>query len=149
VPATLKLTHKAIGAEVRRGTYDALVDGKPVASVEMNDTIQALDLAHTMDYHISEGFALHNLGESYRAIGDPVTAADCFRRALSVREHAGHRLGQAQSLRALGDLLQELREADAAHASWRQALTIFEELGDPQAGELRARLWGSKTGISS
>ena len=25
--ATLKLTHKAIGAEVRRGTYDILVDG--------------------------------------------------------------------------------------------------------------------------
>jgi hypothetical protein len=40
VPATLKLTHKTIGAEVRRGTYDALVDGKPVGSVEMNDTIE-------------------------------------------------------------------------------------------------------------
>ena len=26
--ATLKLTHKTIGVEVRRGTYDALVDGK-------------------------------------------------------------------------------------------------------------------------
>jgi hypothetical protein len=40
VPATLKLTHKAIGLEVRRGTYDALVDGKPVGSVEMNGTIE-------------------------------------------------------------------------------------------------------------
>ena len=38
--ATLKLTHKAIGAEVRRGPYDALVDGKPAGSVEMNDTIE-------------------------------------------------------------------------------------------------------------
>jgi hypothetical protein len=37
--ATLKLTHKAIGAEVRRGAYDALVDGDQVGSVEMNDTI--------------------------------------------------------------------------------------------------------------
>jgi hypothetical protein len=40
MPATLKLTHKAIGAEVRRGTYDAFFDGKPVGSVEMNDTIE-------------------------------------------------------------------------------------------------------------
>ena len=40
MPATLKLTHNAIGAEVRRGTYDALVDGKPAGSVEMNDTIE-------------------------------------------------------------------------------------------------------------
>ena len=38
--ATLKLTHKAIGAEVRRGTFDVLVDGKRVGSVEMNDTIE-------------------------------------------------------------------------------------------------------------
>ena len=38
--ATLKLTHKAIGVEVRRGTYDVVVDGERVGSVEMNDTIE-------------------------------------------------------------------------------------------------------------
>ncbi len=38
--ATLKLTHKAIGAEVRRDTYDVVVDGDRVGSVEMNDTLE-------------------------------------------------------------------------------------------------------------
>ena len=38
--ATLKLTHKAIGAEVRRGAYDVVIDGERVGSVEMNDTIE-------------------------------------------------------------------------------------------------------------
>jgi hypothetical protein len=38
--ATLKLTHKAIGVEVRRGPYDAVVDGERAGSVEMNDTIE-------------------------------------------------------------------------------------------------------------
>jgi hypothetical protein len=38
--ATLKLTHKAIGAEVRRGTYDVVFDGKQVGSVKMNNTIE-------------------------------------------------------------------------------------------------------------
>jgi hypothetical protein len=38
--ATLKVTHKAIGAEVRRGTYDIVVDGNLAGSVEMNDTIE-------------------------------------------------------------------------------------------------------------
>jgi hypothetical protein len=38
--ATLKLSHKAIGAEVRRGTYDVEIDGKRVGSVELNDTIE-------------------------------------------------------------------------------------------------------------
>ena len=38
--ATLKLTHKAIGAEVRRGTYDVVLDAERVGSVEMNGTIE-------------------------------------------------------------------------------------------------------------
>ena len=42
MPATLKLTHKAIGAEVRRDPYDVEVDGQQVGSVEMNKTIEYL-----------------------------------------------------------------------------------------------------------
>jgi hypothetical protein len=38
--ATLKMTHKAIGVEVRRGTYDIVVDGQRAGSVEMNGTIE-------------------------------------------------------------------------------------------------------------
>jgi hypothetical protein len=38
--ATLTLTHKAIGVEVRRGNYDVEVDGKRVGSLKMNDTIE-------------------------------------------------------------------------------------------------------------
>ena len=40
--ATLKLAHKAIGAEVRRGTYEVVLDGERVGSVEMNDTFETL-----------------------------------------------------------------------------------------------------------
>src|SRR5580693_108092 len=40
MPATLKVTHKAIGAEVRRGAYDVVVDGERAGSVEMNHTIE-------------------------------------------------------------------------------------------------------------
>jgi hypothetical protein len=38
--ATLTLTHKAIGAEVRRSAYEVVVDGQRVGSVEMNDTFE-------------------------------------------------------------------------------------------------------------
>jgi hypothetical protein len=38
--ATLKLTHKAIGVEARRGTYDAVLDGERVGSLDMNGTIE-------------------------------------------------------------------------------------------------------------
>jgi len=40
MPATLKLTHKAIGAEVRRGPYDIVLDGQNVGSVAMNGTFE-------------------------------------------------------------------------------------------------------------
>jgi hypothetical protein len=40
VAATLKLTHKSIGVEVRRGTYEIVVDGESVGSLEMNKTIE-------------------------------------------------------------------------------------------------------------
>jgi hypothetical protein len=38
--ATLTLTHKAIGVEVRRGPYDIVLDGERVGSVEMNDPFE-------------------------------------------------------------------------------------------------------------
>jgi hypothetical protein len=38
--ATLIVTHKAIGAEVRRGPYDVVLDGNRVGSVEMNGTFE-------------------------------------------------------------------------------------------------------------
>ena len=38
--ATLKLTHKASGAEVRRGSYDVVLDEERVRSVEMNNTFE-------------------------------------------------------------------------------------------------------------
>ena len=38
--ATLKLMHKAIGAEVRRGAYDIVVDGQGAGSLEMNATVE-------------------------------------------------------------------------------------------------------------
>ncbi|HVB63851.1 MAG TPA: hypothetical protein VNE17_03900 [Nitrolancea sp.] len=38
--ATLKLTHKTIGVEVRRGPYDVVLDGVRVGAVELNDTFE-------------------------------------------------------------------------------------------------------------
>jgi hypothetical protein len=38
--ATLSLTHKTIGVEVRRGAYDVIVDGQRAGSVDMNETVE-------------------------------------------------------------------------------------------------------------
>lgn len=38
--ATLTLTHRTIGVEVRRGTYDVVLDGEGVGSLELNDAFE-------------------------------------------------------------------------------------------------------------
>jgi hypothetical protein len=38
--ATLELTRNPIGVEVRRGTFDVLIDDKPVGSFELHDTFE-------------------------------------------------------------------------------------------------------------
>jgi hypothetical protein len=38
--ATLRLTHRAIGVEVRRGTYDVALDGERAGSLELNNTFE-------------------------------------------------------------------------------------------------------------
>jgi hypothetical protein len=40
MPATLAVTHRTIGVEVRRGPYDVVLDGKRVGSVNLNDTFE-------------------------------------------------------------------------------------------------------------
>jgi hypothetical protein len=38
--ATLKVTHKAIGVEVRRGAYEIVLDGERAGSVDMDATFE-------------------------------------------------------------------------------------------------------------
>ena len=54
--ATLKLTHKAIGVEVRRGTYDVVLDGEQLGAVAMNDTFETPIEAghHSLQLHRKE-----------------------------------------------------------------------------------------------
>jgi hypothetical protein len=40
MPATLQVRHEAIGAEVRRGTYDVVVDGTRIGSVDLHGTFE-------------------------------------------------------------------------------------------------------------
>ena len=46
--ATLKLTHQTIGVEVRRRSYDVVVDGKPAGSLGLNETV---DIAVEPGHH--------------------------------------------------------------------------------------------------
>jgi hypothetical protein len=40
VSATLRLIREGVGTELRRGTFDVLVDGKSVGSIERHDAVE-------------------------------------------------------------------------------------------------------------
>jgi hypothetical protein len=47
VPATLSLTRSGFGIELRRGTFEYLVDGEPAGTIEKNQTVEApIDPGH-------------------------------------------------------------------------------------------------------
>jgi hypothetical protein len=74
--ATLKLTHKAIGAEVRRDAYDVVLDDRRVGSVKMNDTIEiAVDPGrHTLQ--VRDGRKSSSI-ETFDATEEEIVAFRC------------------------------------------------------------------------
>ena len=74
--ATLKVTHKAIGVEARRGAFDVVVDGDRKGSVEMNHTIEIPIEARQHTLQVRNG---RNLSRTlnFRAVEGQVATFRC------------------------------------------------------------------------
>ncbi|MDH6113544.1 tetratricopeptide (TPR) repeat protein [Kitasatospora sp. MAP12-15] len=74
--------------------------------------------------------ALEGAAECYRALGDPVRAADWFGRALALRQGLGESAGQARVLvRTAEAHAAQCRFAEAGR-EYRAALALLRRLGD-------------------
>lgn len=87
-----------------------------------------------------QGMVLTNLGQVYGFQDRLAEAEDCLRRSLTVQRRCGDRRGQANALNALGEIAYRGGDFDAAREQWTEALAVFEDLGDPDAAEVRDRL---------
>jgi tetratricopeptide (TPR) repeat protein len=67
-------------------------------------------------------------------------AIEHLQQSLTIRQSIEDRHGEAITLSNLAEVLNDTGKRDAARESWRQALAIFENLGDPRATDVRARL---------
>jgi len=90
-----------------------------------------------------EAFALTSLGSACLALGHPAAALGHYQQALTAWQRTGDRPGTAAAHHRFGDLLHDTDSTTQARHHWSQALAIFDQTGDPQASELRARLEGS------
>jgi hypothetical protein len=74
--STLKVSRKTVGAEVRRGTYDVLVDAERVGSVALHDTFEmSVEIGrHTLQVRSGRN---SSRTETFDAAEDEVAAFRC------------------------------------------------------------------------
>lgn len=89
---------------------------------------------------IGEATALNNLGTVSLAAGRTADADTEHSAALTIAERVGDRYEQARAHAGLGHALHRNHDLERARRHWDQALLGFDELGVPDAEQLRAEL---------
>lgn len=101
---------------------------------------QALALQQSIGEHDGEADTWDSLGYVHHHLGDREQAVICYRRAVDLYRELGSRFDEADTLIRLGDTHQASSDIDAAHDAWRRAMMILDDLGHPNADQVRARL---------
>ena len=101
---------------------------------------QALALQREVDDRASMATTLDSIGFAQSRLGQFGPAKDAYQQALLLTRETGDRYYEAITLVHLGDTQHATGEPEAARQTWQQALAIFDELGHPDAAQLRERL---------
>jgi tetratricopeptide (TPR) repeat protein len=101
---------------------------------------QAIEVRRAMPDRYGEAWALHDLGTIHAARHQFDDAIASFGQVLTIRREIGDRHGEAQTHYELGKAMHDRGSPEAGTEHLRQALTIFDDLHDPRAREVRARL---------
>jgi tetratricopeptide (TPR) repeat protein len=111
-----------------------------VALSALNHYQQGLAVYVEMDAPVGQATILTALGRVHRHQGRHPEALECLRDGLAIAERVDERRSAAICLRELGAVYHETGELPAAWQHWRRALALFDELGVPEADEVRALL---------
>ncbi|KAK1182236.1 BTAD domain-containing putative transcriptional regulator [Streptomyces sp. NBS 14/10] len=84
--------------------------------------------------------AWDSLGYAHHRLGDHEQAITCYRNAVELRRERGQRVRAAETMYRLGSAQLAADDVRGARETWRQALTMFDALGHPDAGRVREEL---------
>jgi DNA-binding SARP family transcriptional activator/tetratricopeptide (TPR) repeat protein len=101
---------------------------------------QALALQEHIGDRYGQAETWDSLGYARHHLGHYEQATLCYQRSLTLYRDLQDRYFQAQTLTHLGDTHHSADHAAAARRAWREALDIFDQLGHPDADQVRARL---------
>ncbi|WP_411106717.1 BTAD domain-containing putative transcriptional regulator [Streptomyces sp. cmx-4-9] len=100
---------------------------------------EALSLFHENRQPLWEGVTHFRLAEAHLAARRPTLAASHAEQAIALRGIGGE-WRRATVLTVLGKALRQLGQSDRARACWRDAETVFAQLGSAELAEVRALL---------
>ncbi|MFI6936638.1 BTAD domain-containing putative transcriptional regulator [Streptomyces sp. NPDC050287] len=117
-------------ALTQRGELDSATDSLQAALEVFRDSRQRL----------WEGMSLFRLAEVDLAARRPAQAAANAEMALTVLRGIGGEWRRGNVLTVLGRALSRIGQSGRAQVCWQEAMNIYDELGSPEAAEVRALL---------
>ncbi|OKK16824.1 regulator [Streptomyces sp. CB00455] len=105
----------------------------------LSQLAEALSLFHDNRQRLWEGVTHFRLAEAHLAARRPTLAASHAEQAIALRGIGGE-WRRATVLTVLGKALRRLGQTDRARACWRDAETVFAQLGSSELAEVRALL---------
>jgi len=101
---------------------------------------QALDMQKEIGDRFGQADTLDSIARAHSLLAHHDQAVASYRQALELYREFSDRYYEAGTLVSLGDACAAAGDLPAAIMAWQQAATIFDELGLPDAAELRAKL---------
>jgi tetratricopeptide (TPR) repeat protein len=87
---------------------------------------------------------LHTVGTARQLLGRMSDALDSYREGLALAEQLGDRYQEALCHRAIGDVLEQQGDLEAATVHWCAAQNLYRDLGLPDADDLVAKLTSAR-----
>lgn len=112
-----------------RGIFARFLGRRQDAIQLLNQSMQLLEQPIPADVRQVKAFALLHLGETLRE-GDRDQAQRCYEQSLALYREANNRWGAANTLTALGWLVQHWGAYREARQLYQEGLNIRQELGD-------------------
>ncbi|MGW5659553.1 BTAD domain-containing putative transcriptional regulator [Streptomyces sp. NPDC003758] len=134
-----RLGHTLRGANGRYALGLALT-GKGELDAAVDRLTEALEVFRDSRQRLWEGMTLFRLAEAHLAGLRPAKAAALAEQALAVLRGIGGEWRRGNVLTVLGRALNGLGQTGRAQACWQEALDIFDQLGSPEAADVRLML---------
>ncbi|WP_371677251.1 BTAD domain-containing putative transcriptional regulator [Streptomyces sp. NBC_01276] len=149
LPSAIDLAQQGIAIYDRMGLTLRLANGRYALGIALTQAGrlrealtqlgEALSLFHDNRQPLWEGVTHFRLAEAHLAARRPTLAAKHAEQAIALRGIGGE-WRRATVLTVLGKALRRLGQPDRAQACWRDAETVFTQLGSSELAEVQALL---------